>query len=131
MVERTIDSFHTRSTDLIYYAAPLEDVSDRERVNADYIVYDLEPKMPKVEGEVSENYFGTQRINYGLEYYKVQSYFYRLEMETQGKVDDIRRRMYAGIAVDNGQNLLHEYEERIAYCKKNAERYTKSQRYLS
>ena len=116
-VERTIGSFHTEPTNVIYYASPLEDVPDRTRTEVDYVVYDLEPKLPKVEGEVSENYFGTTRINYGKEYKKVQDYFFRLEMETQGKVDDIRRRMYAGIAVDNGQNLLNEYNGLIQYCK--------------
>ena len=116
-VERTIGSFHTEPTNLIYYASPLEIVSDRDRVNADYIVHDLEPKLPKAEGEVSENYFGTHRINYGDEYKKVQDYFYRLEMDSQGQAKNIEYRMYAGIAVDDGQKRLDELRGRIQHCK--------------
>lgn len=78
-VEKTLDVYHNNKTGKIYYADPMEPVSDETKNNADYIVYDNEPAYPDVNNEISKNYFGTERVNYRTQFERIRDYFYRRE----------------------------------------------------
>lgn len=77
--EKTLDSYHANSTNKIYFANPMEPISDKIKEQADYIVYDNEPNYPDID-DISQNYFGTARKNYKKDFEEVRQYFYRREM---------------------------------------------------
>ena len=78
-METILGKFHDNRTGKIYFADPMEPISDETKLNADYIVYDNEPAYPDVNFEVSKNYFGTQRVNYKTQFENIRDYFYRRE----------------------------------------------------
>ena len=116
-VEKTLDTFHSKPTGAVYYADPLESISDKLREQVDYVVYDNEPEYPKVNGEVSENYFGTKRINYGKKYGEIRDYYYRLEMADAREAEKYKRNILAGIDVENSKEKMDYYNDRIAKSK--------------
>ncbi len=116
-VERTLDSFHSKPTGVVYYADPLEGISDKLREQVDYVVYDNEPKYPKVNGEVSENYFGKQRVDYGEKFADIRDYYYRLEMVDTKEAEKYKRNILAGIDTENSKEKLDYYNDRIAKSK--------------
>ena len=78
-IEENIGKYHSAKTGKVYFADPMEPVSESIKNEADYIVYDNEPAYPDVNEEVSKNYFGTDRINYRNQYENIRDYFYRRE----------------------------------------------------
>ena len=116
-VERTLDTFHSKPTGVVYYADPLEGISDKLREQVDYVVYDNEPKYPDVNGEVSENYFGTKRVDYGKKFAEIRDYYYRLEMADSREAEKYKRNILAGIDVDKSKEKMDYYNDRIAKSK--------------
>lgn len=81
--EKTRDSFHSKETGLIYYADPMEQVSDSIREKVDYVFYDVEPKFPDIEYQTSKIYFfppNTDHESFRDKVEDFRQYFYRLEM---------------------------------------------------
>lgn len=89
-MEETIGTFHPYWTKKIYYADPLEQVSDFIKERADYIVYDDEPALFDVDNKVSKMYFFPSEQSAHDEYLdnlkKSREYFYRIEMMDQKAV---------------------------------------------
>ena len=79
-IETTIGAHHTNTTHAVYYADPMENVSDSIKKKVDYVVYDNEPSYPDVNKDISENYFGTRRKNYREDFEEIRDYYYRREM---------------------------------------------------
>ena len=79
-VEDTLGSFRNSTSGKVYFADPLEKVSDAIKESVDYVVYDNEPSYPDVNEEVSKNYFGTLRKNFKNDFEDVRMYYYRREM---------------------------------------------------
>ena len=78
-VEENLGKYHSNKTGKIYFADPMEPVSNELKHEADYIVYDNEPAYPDVNNEISKNYFGTERVNYREQFENIRDYFYRRE----------------------------------------------------
>lgn len=78
-VEQTLNSYHSDRKGKIYFADPMEPISDAKKMEVDFIVYDNEPAYPDVNEEISKNYFGTERINYRKKFENIRDYFYRRE----------------------------------------------------
>ena len=98
-VENTVGAFHQNYTGKVYFADPLEPVSDRIKETADYIVHDREPRFPDMDREVSKLYFFPQnRSNKEKELAsdinKYREYFYRLEMADSKTVGEYERQAW-------------------------------------
>ena len=78
-IEQVIGHAHENRTGNVYFADPMEQISDFVKKHSDYIVYDNEPAYPDVNEEVSKNYFGTERVNYRTQFERIRDYFYRRE----------------------------------------------------
>ena len=91
-MEETTGIFHPYKTCRIYYADPLEKVSDVIKERADYIVYDDEPALFDIDHEVSKMYFFPSDYSSQREYMdnlkNFREYFYRLEMMDQKAVNE-------------------------------------------
>ena len=96
-MEKTLGSFHSNITGDVYYADPLEKVSDEIRERVDYVVYDNEPPFPDIEREVSKNYFEPMPFGSGVEgkFDDFREYFYRLEMADSKTVGEYERKIYS------------------------------------
>lgn len=90
-VEDTLGSYHSRKTNLAYFADPMEPVSDKIRKEADFVVYDNEPSYPDID-EISTNYFGTLRKNFRETFEEVRNYFYRREMGGFTNVEEAKEK---------------------------------------
>ena len=90
-IEETYGSFHSNYRGKVYFADPMEPITDSIREAADMIVYDNEPSYPDVNKEVSRNYFGTERKNYRKDFEEIRDYYYRREM---GGFADINEAKY-------------------------------------
>lgn len=78
-VEQTLDSYHADRKGKIYFADPMEPISDAKKMEVDFVIYDNEPAYPDVNEEISKNYFGTERVNYRKNFENIRDYFYRRE----------------------------------------------------
>ncbi len=114
-VEKTLGSFHTKSTGQVYFANPKEIVNDYLRSKHDYIVYDNEPSYPDVNKEVSRNYFGTERKNYGQDYQEIYEYYKRLENADWKTLDEIKHDN--NMPFDTKREKAAYYEHRIDESK--------------
>lgn len=90
-VEDTLGSYHSRKTNMAYFADPMEPISDKIKEKADFIVYDNEPAYPDID-EVSTNYFGTLRKNFRETFEEVRNYFYRREMGGFANVEEAKEK---------------------------------------
>ena len=79
-LENTLGSYHFDRKNKVYFASPMEPISDNIKEAADAVVYDNEPSYPDVNKEVSRNYFGTERKNYKDDFEEIRQYYYRREM---------------------------------------------------
>ncbi len=98
-VENTVGVFHKNYTGKVYFADPLEPISDKIKESVDYVVHDHEPKFPDIDNEVSKLYFFPQnKTNKEKEYAsaidKYREYFYRLEMADSRTVGDYEREVW-------------------------------------
>lgn len=113
-LEYTVGTFHPRQTGHIYYADPLENVTDAIRESVDIVVYDDQPALPDMDKEVSKMFFFES--NYGDENKyleqtrKLREYFYRLEMVDKKTIGENERNIWNNIDVQNS-------EARVAYFK--------------
>lgn len=78
-IDKTLGSYHSNQTGRVYYASPLEPVSDAIKDRVDYVVYDNEPAYPKID-DIEKNYLGNNRKNYREDFEEVRNYYYRREM---------------------------------------------------
>ena len=78
-IDKTLGSYHLNQTGRVYYASPLEPVSDAIKDRVDYVVYDNEPAYPKID-DIEKNYLGNNRKNYREDFEEVRNYYYRREM---------------------------------------------------
>ena len=86
-VEKTLGAFRATPAKTVYWADPLENVSDRIKSEHDYVVYDHEPSYPKVNEEVSKRYFADERHDFGEDFAHVRDYYYRLQMADDRNFD--------------------------------------------
>lgn len=87
-VEKTMGAFRETPINRVYWASPLEDVSDSIKSKHDYIVYDHEPSYPRVEEEVSKRYFENDRHDYSQDFADVKNYYYRMEISDRREKSD-------------------------------------------
>ena len=78
-IEKTLGSHHSYRKDKVYFAAPMEFISDDIKERVDFVVYDNEPSYPTID-EVKRNYLGTNRTDYRKHFENVREYYYRREM---------------------------------------------------
>ena len=71
-IEQTLDSYHADRKGKIYFADPMEPISDAKKMEVDFVIYDNEPAYPDVNEEISKNYFGTERVNYRKNFEKIR-----------------------------------------------------------
>ena len=78
-IEKVIDNRHSVPKDMVYFASPMEFVSNDLKSKFDYIVYDNEPSYPALE-EIKKNYLEKNRTNYRKIFENIRDYYYRREM---------------------------------------------------
>ena len=78
-IETTIGRNHKIPKEKVYFASPMEPISEEFKRNVDYIVYDNEPKYPDLE-DIRKNYLEHNRTNYRDKFEEIRNYFYRREM---------------------------------------------------
>ncbi len=88
--ETTLGAYHADQKNRVYFADPMEPISDNIKENADKIIYDNEPSYPDVNKEVSRNYFGAERKNYKNDFEEVRQYYYRREMGGFASVEEAK-----------------------------------------
>lgn len=116
-VEKTLGEYHSFPSREIYYADPKEEISTALKDKMDYIIYDNEPPYPLAEGEVSENYFGTERVDYAKQYAEIRDYYYRLEMADTKTAEEYRRKILADVDVNDSKEKYEYYKKRIEVSK--------------
>jgi hypothetical protein len=78
-IEKTLGVSHKVPRNSVYFADPMEFVSNDMKYNVDYVVYDNEPAYPAIE-DIGKNYLDKNRTNYREKFERVRDYFYRREM---------------------------------------------------
>lgn len=120
--EKTLDSFHSGVTGLIYYADPMEQVSDYTRESVDYVFYDLEPPFPDIN-KASKSYFSDLYVSppnetsFYEELENFRQYFYRLEMADRKTLSGLE----AGDVADYYNDRIRKAQynqETMANCQK-------------
>ena len=124
-MEKTLDAYHRNPTNKVYFASPMEPISDNIKEAADYIVYDNEPKYPDID-EVGLNYFNKLRVDFKKDFEERKHYFERRKFagfaspeEAQQEINkaDECIRMY-----NNGGHLRYvkeQAEDRIDFLEKD------------
>ena len=122
--EKTLGSYHTDEKYKIYYADPLEKVSDAIKDQVDYVFYDDEPRFPDIEKEVSTRYFYEPKPfqeNYGDSMNEYRKYFYRMEMSDAKHANHYENLLRSDIDINDSKEKLDYYRARIADAKYNQE----------
>ena len=126
--DKTLGSYHPNPTYKIYYADPLEKITDKHRELYDYIAYDDEPRFPDINTEVSKSYFTEPYpyTQYKIEQYAKQmdeykAYFYRMEMADRKHAGDYYNNLMHGINPEDSKEKLDYYNARINDAKYNQE----------
>lgn len=78
-IEKTLGVSHKVPKGSVYFADPMEFVSNDMKNNVDFVVYDNEPAYPAIE-DIGKNYLDKNRTNYREKFERVRDYFYRREM---------------------------------------------------
>ena len=121
-IEQTLNSYHSNVKNKVYFASPMEFISDKIKEEADYIVYDNEPKYPDVNNEVSKNYFGTERKNYKDDFEEIRKYYYRREMGGFANVEEAKYQQWQAAECarmyDKGGHLRYVKEQAEDNIKK-------------
>ena len=79
VVEKTLDAIHKDRTGKIYFADPMEPISDEMKKNVDYVVYDNEPSYPDIEKDLEKEYFSKSTKNNRQQFENINKYFARRE----------------------------------------------------
>ena len=126
--QKTLESFHDDVKNKIYYADPLEKITDALREQVDYIFYDDEPPFPDIEKDVSKVYFSEPNYPTGYDISSYQEkvnnyreYFYRMEMADSKFVGDYTQKLWHNIDVNDSKEKIDYYNARIADSKYNQE----------
>ena len=103
-IERTHNNY---TTNRVYFADPEEVVNDQTKRDHDFIVYDNQPKYPRLE-ELKENYFNENRNanNYGQNFKTLAEYYYRLELADKKELQKL---------LDEKASFQHEYDISAGY----------------
>ena len=88
-VEKTLGSHHSNPKNIVYFADPLEPITDKIKDKVDFVVYDNEPSYPTLEN-VRRNYLENNRTNYRTQFEEIRDYYYRREMGGFAKVDEAK-----------------------------------------
>lgn len=124
-IEKTLGSFHLNETGKIYYADPLEKVSDGIREKVDYVVYDHEPKIPDVNTEISRLYFEPSEFGKESEYLgqlrDAKDYFYRLEMADSKTVGEYEKKVWSNIDKDASREKADYFKAHVNDARYNQE----------
>lgn len=78
-IEKTLDHVHAYRTNKIYFADPMEPISDDIKNKVDYVVYDNEPAYPDLNKELKNAYLGDLKHDYSKQFINIRDYFYRRE----------------------------------------------------
>jgi len=78
-IERTLGIQHQNRTGKIYFADPMEPISEEQKKSFDYIVYDNEPLFPDIENDIAKAYFESTIKNIRQQFINIQEYFQRRE----------------------------------------------------
>jgi len=93
-IEKTLDTFHLNRTGKIYFADPMEQVSEKQKKEVDYVVYDNEPSYPNINEEVKKTYLTKTDENYRSRFEQIRDYFYRREMGGFANTDDAKKEQW-------------------------------------
>lgn len=125
-MDKTLGVFHPNTTGKIYYADPLEKITDKIREQVDYIVYDDEPALNiDMDKEVSKMYFfrtawdDEKKFIEPLE--KLREYFYRLEIADSKTVGEWENKVWSGIDVENARANADYFKDHVRDAKYNQE----------
>ena len=134
-VERTLGSFHLDRTGKIYYADPLEKISDGIREQVDYVVYDNEPRVPDINREVSKLYFepssGAEEAKYLKQLNDAREYFYRLEMADSKTVGHYEKQVWSNVDKENSRAKADYFKAHVNDAKYNQETLAVSENILN
>lgn len=120
--ETTLGAYHEDQKNRVYFASPMEPISDNIKENADKIIYDNEPSYPDVNKEVSRNYFGTERKNYKDDFEEIRKYYYRREMGGFASVEEAKYQQWQAAECAR----LYDKGGHLRYVKEQAEDNIKS-----
>ena len=122
-IEKTLGSFHNNITGNVYYADPLEQVSDQVRETVDYVVYDKEPPFPDIDKNVSRHYFEGRGYfnNTESDFNKFREYFYRLEMADSKTVGEYERKAWSNINPQESREKSAYFQAHVRDAKYNQE----------
>lgn len=127
--EKTVGNYHKDNGDRIkiYYADPLEYITDEIREKADYIFYDDEPAFPDIERQASKLYFfppndyDYSKYKFLEELDKFKSYFYRLEQADRKTVGKYEQMAWSGINSEDSRAKADYFKAHVADAQYNQE----------
>mgnify|MGYP004458952025 CR=1 FL=1 len=122
-VEKTLGTYHRDYNRQVYYADPLEKVSDKTKESVDYVVYDLEPPFPDIEGKIHSYYSGGPRWHDTPEdgFHKFRDYFYRLEMSDSKAVAEYEAKLWNNINPQDSREKADYFKAHVRDAKYNQE----------
>ncbi len=103
-IEKTNNPY---TTNRVYFADPEEYVSDQTKRDHDFIVYDNQPKYPRLSA-VKENYMNENRNanNFGQDFKTLAEYYYRLELADKRELQKL---------IEEKNRFQHEYDISAGY----------------
>ena len=115
-LEKTLDAFHANKTNKVYFASPMEPISDNIKEAADYIVYDNEPMYPDID-EIGLNYFNNLRVDFNKDFKERKHYFERRKFAGFASQEEAQRE------IDKADNCIRLYDNggHLRYVKETAE----------
>ena len=120
-IQNTVGKFRKNPSGKIYYADPLEVVSDKIRENVDFVVYDDEPKFPDINNDISKLYFYNPERDYYDEIDKFRQYFYRLEMSESKTVAGYEQQYWNNNKSEAIREKIDYHRTHVADAKYNQE----------
>lgn len=130
-VEEALGTYHNNKTGKVYFADPMENVSDKIKDSVDYVVYDNEPSYPDVNKEVKENYLGRLRKDFKKDFEEIRNYYYRREMGGFANVDEAKYQQaqaaHCGALYDKAGDLRYKkekVEDEVSVLEKKNEKIT-------
>ena len=71
----------------------MEEVTEKVRKQAGYIAYENEPQYPKLDGVVSESYFGNNSTNFTAQYEHIRNFYRNYEKSAIRNIELNRQRI--------------------------------------
>ncbi len=115
-LQQTLGEFRNKPSGKVYFASPMEPISEKIKESVDFIVYDNEPNYPAID-EVGLNYFNNYRKDFKKDFEELKNYYDRRAYAGFSNTEEARANS------DKAQKCIEMYDKggHLRYLKEQAE----------